>query len=105
MKKRNPALSRIVAFTALVAAFLVLIVVVSSSLEGDSEGPSDHANGNRTSRPHEPKKDVPATYVIQNGDTLTSIARENGVSVHRIEVLNPAIDPQILISGQKLKLK
>jgi LysM repeat protein len=105
MQKRNPALARIVAFAALVAAFLVVIVVISSSMGGDSNDRHGHATGAQKTSSHKAKANVPATYVIQNGDTLTSIAHETGVSVHRIEVLNPAIDPQILISGQRLKLK
>ena len=43
--------------------------------------------------------------MVQNGDTLTSIAHETGVPVARIEELNPGVDPQILISGEKLKLR
>ena len=43
--------------------------------------------------------------MVQNGDTLTSIAHETGVSVAYILRLNPGVDPQILISGEKLKLR
>ena len=43
--------------------------------------------------------------MVQNGDTLTSIAHKTGVSVARIQALNPGVDPQILISGEKLKLR
>ena len=57
--------------------------------------------------PQEPTaaKKTPATYVVQNGDTLTSIAHKTGVPVSQIEELNPGVDPQILISGEKLKLR
>jgi LysM repeat protein len=48
---------------------------------------------------------TPKFYVVQSGDTLTSIAHENGVPVARILRLNPGVDPQILISGEKLKLR
>ncbi len=54
-------------------------------------------------RPHH--RHVPASYVVQNGDTLTSIAHRTGVSVARIQRLNPGVDPQILIAGEKLKLR
>ena len=43
--------------------------------------------------------------MVQNGDTLTSIAHENGVPVATILKLNPGVDPQILISGEKLRLR
>ena len=47
----------------------------------------------------------PHAYVVQNGDTLTSIAARTGVPVSRILKLNPGVDPQILISGEKLNLR
>ena len=43
--------------------------------------------------------------MIKNGDTLTAIAHETGVPVATIQRLNPNVDPQILISGEKLKLR
>lgn len=103
--KRNTALSRVIAFTALVAAFLVLIVVVSGSLGGGSDEPHKRHHSSQAKANRKPEKNIPATYVIKSGDTLISIAHETGVSVHQIETLNPAVDPQILIAGQSLKLK
>jgi LysM repeat protein len=43
--------------------------------------------------------------VVETGDTLTSIAHETGVPVATILTLNPEVDPQILIAGEKLKLR
>ncbi len=103
MKKRTTALARVVAFTALVAAFLVVVVVVSNSLKDNGASGKHHSSG-QAQRQHK-KIHTPPTYVIQNGDTLTAIAHKVGVSVVRIETLNPEIDPQILISGQRLKLR
>lgn len=103
MKKHTTALARVVAFTALVAAFLVVIVVISTSLGGSD---STTTRSSHDSLKHHPAKvHVPATYTIQNGDTLTEIAHKMGISVVRIEMLNPSVDPQILVSGQKLKLR
>jgi LysM repeat protein len=104
MKKSTTALARVVAFTALVAAFLVVVVVISTSLSGN-----DSTTERRSTTEHAEKRkaraSLPATYVVQNGDTLTSIAHRMGVSVVRIETLNPGVDPQILISGERLKLR
>jgi LysM repeat protein len=104
VKKHTTALARVVAFTALVAAFLVVVVVVSNSLSGGDSG-SVRKTGSGKAAKHRVKAHVPATYTIQNGDTLTAIAHKTGVSVVRIEMLNPGVDPQILISGQTLKLR
>ena len=65
---------------------------------GSAESRAQHAK-------HREQEHVPATYVIQEEDTLTAIAHATGVSVAKIERLNPEIDPQILIAGEKLKLK
>ena len=104
MENRATAPARVLATFALVAAFLILVVVVSTSLDGDSgsggEAPAPQATTKRT-----PPREAPASYVVQNGDTLTSIAARMGVSVARIQELNPGIDPQILVSGEKLKLR
>jgi LysM repeat protein len=107
MNQRSSAVARAVAVTALVAAFLVLATLIATSLGGGgssgSRGPSPA--GQATGRGGAGKI-VPARfYVVQNGDTLSSIARRNGVSVARIQRLNPGVDPQILISGEKLKLR
>jgi LysM repeat protein len=104
MTKRTTALARVAAFTALVAAFLVVVVVIATSLSGDS-GTADRHPATGQEAKQRRKVDVPATYVVQNGDTLTSIAHKTGISVARIETLNPGVDPQILISGEKLKLR
>ncbi len=102
MEKRATASARVLASTALVAAFLVLVVIVSASMDGDSD-PKRPAGEVTTKRAGGGK--VAAAYVVQNGDTLTSIARKTGVSVARIQELNPGVDPQILISGEKLQLR
>jgi LysM repeat protein len=103
MSKRTTALARVVAFTALVAAALVVVVVVSTSLDDSGSQHKHHSAGQATR--HKAKVHTPATYTIEDGDTLTSIAHRMGVSVVRIERLNPGIDPQILISGRTLKLR
>ena len=84
-----------------------LIVVVAASLGGGaSDGGSGHGSkaGTASSRAAEARRPRPA-YVVESGDTLTSIAHDTGVSVARIQALNPEVDPQILISGEKLKLR
>lgn len=92
---------------ALVAAFVVLIVVVSAAVNDNGSESSGNVHTQPAQHHQEPEvqKKVPATYVIKSGDTLTAIAHETGVSVAKIEQLNPEVDPQILIAGEKLKLR
>jgi LysM repeat protein len=106
MNKRSSATARIVAVATLVGALILVIVVIGGALGGDS-GDSD-GNGHRGQAAHHARqqtKDVPATYTVKSGDTLISIAHDNGVTVPRIEALNPEVDPQILIAGETLKLR
>jgi LysM repeat protein len=44
-------------------------------------------------------------YVVQPGDTLSSIALETGISVAELQAMNPDVDPQALASGERLKLR
>lgn len=113
MNERSSAAARAFAAAALIAGFLIVIVVVAGSVGGDDNGGSGNgAAATQTSSGGEGRGEGSAKqgkrstfYVVQNGDTLTSIARKTGVSVDRIEALNPGVDPQILVSGEKLKLR
>jgi LysM repeat protein len=42
---------------------------------------------------------------VKLNDTLGLISEKTGVPVERIEALNPELDPQNLIVGQKIKLR
>jgi LysM repeat protein len=44
-------------------------------------------------------------YVIQQGDSMTSIASKTGVALNRLEELNPSVDPNSLQTGQRLRLR
>lgn len=110
MSKRSSAPARAFAAAALVGGFLLAIVVVAGSLGGEDGGAGNGGSASRTttadgSQGGGKKGKAPRFYVVQNGDTLTSIARKTGVPVDRIEALNPGVDPQILVSGEKLKLR
>lgn len=62
----------------------------------------------RTERPDKQQKQQRTkakTYTVQSGDTLTAIAQKTGVTVAELLVLNPEVDPQILVAGETLKLR
>ena len=52
-----------------------------------------------------PRRPARARYTIKTGDTLGAIAVKTGVSVERLEELNPELDPQALVAGQRIKLR
>lgn len=105
MSQRSSAPARTFAVVALAGGFLVLLFVVSGSLGGDDEPSGGGSSGGAARSAGTGNGQIRAAYVVQNGDTLTSIARKTGVPVARIQALNPGVDPQILISGEKLKLR
>lgn len=106
MDQRSTASARAFAVMALVAGFVVLIVVIATALsDSGSDGTPPKTPAGEVTRQSPSGKTEAAAYVVQNGDTLTSIAHKTGVPVPRIEELNPGVDPQILISGEKLKLR
>jgi hypothetical protein len=107
MNERSSAPARVIAAAAVLCGFLVVIAIFAASLEDGGSGDGSDRSGKATTAKSAggDRDDVPKSYVVQNGDTLTSIAHENGVSVARIQELNPGVDPQILVSGEKLKLR
>ncbi|HEY2333978.1 MAG TPA: LysM domain-containing protein [Solirubrobacterales bacterium] len=105
MKKRSSAPARIAAATTLVVAFVIAVIAIAGALGGGGSNGSGTKHGTAAHHASQPKRNVPATYEVKSGDTLISIAHRNGVTVARIEALNPEVDPQILIAGEKLKLK
>lgn len=106
MERRTSAPARIFAVLALIGAVLIVIVVLSSASSDDDGGGGSRSN--QTAK-QEQQQDRPRTkaktYVVQSGDTLTSIAHRTGVPVQEILALNPEVDPQILIAGETLKLR
>jgi LysM repeat protein len=65
-----------------------------------------HTRSHR-SRAHTAGKPAKASfYVVRAGDTLSAIATRSGVSLSRIEALNPSLtSPYSLHTGQRLRLR
>jgi LysM repeat protein len=104
--RRSPA--RLLAPLALVAVAIAVLVVIQSSTSsgGDSRG-GDTANTTSTSEQTTTTRSrrVRPSYTVKLNDTLEAISQKTGVSVERIQELNPDLDPQNLIVGQKIKLR
>jgi LysM repeat protein len=102
-------LARLLAPVALLLSVVAVLVIVQSS------GTSDDSTGDGSSRTAtdqgttsdtaaKPRR-VRPNYTVKLNDTLGLIAEKTGVSVERIQTLNPDLDPQNLIVGQKIKLR
>lgn len=104
MKQRSSSTARVAAAGALVVALILVVVVIGNAVGGGSSDSNKHHRGGGAHSVAK-KRHVPASYEVQSGDTLISIAHKTGVSVKEIEALNPQVDPQILIAGEKLELR
>ena len=113
--RRSPL--RFLAPIALVIFAVTLLLIVSSS-GGDSESGTPSASEQEkdkdlgTSSKKKKKRTAPAddalptrNYTVKSGDTLGSISEKTGIPVEKLQELNPQLDPQQLVSGQKIKLR
>jgi len=103
--RRSPA--RLIAPVALVVAVVAVLLVVqaSTSSNGDSKGGSADTPTTQQTTSTTPQRRIRPSYTVKLNDTLGLIAEKTGVSVARIQELNPELDPQNLIVGQKIKLR
>ena len=113
MSRISTALARVLAVLALAGAALAIFLVISSSLEDSDKGddkpavqrPSNNNNNNQGNDRNRDQNGPPRFYIVQPGDSLSLIAEQTGVSLERLQELNPDIDPQLLASGEKLRLR
>ncbi len=104
MKKRTSFLARILAALSLVAAVVAVVVLVSAGLKHESSSNGPHSGSTAKQEPTRHRTKA-ATYEVKTGDTLIAIAHRTGIPVSELLALNPEVDPQILIAGEKLKLR
>lgn len=103
--------TRILAPLALFAALLALYLIVTTADVGSDEPATQQdASQNASGKGDKPKKDKegpenPRTYVVEEGDSLSTIAEQFGVSVDRLVRLNPDVDPQALTTGQEITIR
>lgn len=105
---------RFLAPVALVAFGLALLLIVSSAGGGDGtttrsssaqEKERDLGKTSKKKRRGGDSKLPTRSYTVKEGDTLGSISEKTGIPVDKLQELNPQIDPQQLVTGQKVKLR
>jgi LysM repeat protein len=89
-----------------VGAVAVLLVIQASTGSGDGSKNDSSSNvSTQTETTQTTQRRVRPSYTVKLNDTLEAISQKTGVSVERIQELNPELDPQNLIVGQKIKLR
>ena len=104
--RRSPA--RLIAPLALVIGAVAVLLVIQASTGSDGGSKKNDSSGDastQTETTQTTQRRVRPSYTVKLNDTLGLIAEKTGVSVARIEELNPELDPQNLIVGQKIKLR
>jgi LysM repeat protein len=112
--RRSPL--RWLAPIALVACAVAVYSVVDAGLLSDASAPSGStaaksSTAEKTRTVSERSKSSSSkrrrrtrTYTVKAGDTLSSIAVKTGLSLERIQRLNPKLDSNSLQTGQRVKL-
>jgi hypothetical protein len=101
MVRRNPA--RYLAPIALAATIAGTYLVVHSAV---TSKPS-HATSQASTRGRRPRGKYARSrfYIVQPGDSLSTISVKTGVSVQTLQNLNPTVDPSTLQPTQRLRLR
>jgi LysM repeat protein len=121
MATRNRTPARVLAPLAIVVFALAVLVTFATAGGGDDERSKDAATQQeqrdlelarekrrraRSEERREGQGKLPQdVYIVKTGDTLGSIAEKTGIPVEKLQELNPELDPQALVSGQKIKLR
>jgi LysM repeat protein len=95
----------LIAFSLAVAALVLGSGVVDDDSSSETVGARELPAATETATSEKKQKPTPRTYTIQANDTLSGIAEQNGTTVERLLELNPELDPQGLVAGQKIKLR
>jgi LysM repeat protein len=96
---------------ALLLAIAAVAIVVSRTLEpnGDDGNGSETTNQSSEQRQRQNergrRRPQRANYRVKLNDTLGLISEKTGVPVERLQLLNPELDPQNLVVGQRIKLR
>lgn len=103
--KPNPV-ARMAAVLALVAALVgfVVLVATTGSDEGDNGGTSTQAEQGGPSKAGS-RAVQRGVWIVHEGDTLAQISEETGIDVDELLQLNPDLDPQALLQGQRIALR
>jgi LysM repeat protein len=112
--RRTPA--RWLAPLALLACAVAVYSVVNANLtsgdRGDTRSTASKSSTTAKSKTVSERSKAAAkrrsrrtrTYAVKSGDTLSSIAIKTGLTLERIQQLNPKLDSQSLQTGQRVKL-
>jgi LysM repeat protein len=110
-RKPSPGFARYGAPAAFLAGVTIAVLLVHSALNHSSTtttatvATTAQAHGHTTTtKKSKRKKAVKRFYTVESGDTYGTIASKVGISVDRLQSLNPGVSSNALRVGQKLRV-
>ena len=95
---------RVFAVLALIAALILVVVVVATSGGGGGDGGGGKAKKTHISKAGRRAVDK-GVWIVHAGDTLGAISLKTGIDEDTLHALNPDLDPQTLLEGQRIALR
>jgi LysM repeat protein len=95
---------RAFAVLALIAASILVIVLVVTS--GGGSGGGDNGSAQKPTISKVGRQAIrKGVWIVHSGDTLGKISLKTGIDVATLQTLNPNLDPQTLLEGQRIALR
>ena len=111
---------RALAPASLVVFAIVFLIVVIASLSGGDDSSSsrsepvtitdsrDQDSARARARERRERRERArarrGVYIVRSGDSLVMIAEKTDVPIETLVSLNPTVDPQALVTGQRIRL-
>jgi LysM repeat protein len=97
---------RVIAVMALIAAFVLVVLIIATSVSGGGSGDNDSGSAQKQTISKAGQRAVRrGIWIVHSGDTLGSISLKTGIDVTTLQALNPDLDPQTLLEGQRIALR
>lgn len=96
-------LVRALAVLALFASLVLVVVIIATSSGGSSNG--DGKSGKPDISKVGSKAVRKGVWIVHSGDTLGEISVKTGIDEDTLLQLNPDLDPQALLEGQRIALR
>lgn len=108
-RKPRPGLAHYAAPVAFLAGVTIAVLLVHSALNHHTSTTTTTQATTVTTAATTAKKPAKHAagrfYVVQSGDSFGTIAAKEGISVARLEALNPGVSSNALRVGQKLRIR
>ena len=95
---------RAFAVLALIACLILVVMVIVTTSGGSDDGDNGTGGENKVSKVGQ-KAIRKGVWIVRSGDTLGEIAVKTGIDQTTLLQLNPDVDPQALLEGQRIALR